>query len=51
MLPTRWTGFDVPTIVVDKPGWLSVKRRTNSILLMPASLRRPAMPEVSQFRS
>src|SRR6266516_3494384 len=50
MLLARWAGLDVPTIVVDRPGWLSVKRRTNSILLMPASLRRPAMPEVSQFR-
>jgi len=46
----RWTGFDVPTIVADRPGWLSVKRRTNSMLLIPASLSRPAMPEVFQFR-
>src|SRR5207245_11600285 len=50
MLLARWTGLDVPTIVVDRPRWLSVKRRTNSMLVMPASLRRPAMPQVSQFR-
>ena len=50
MLLARWTGFDVPTIVVDRPGWLSANRRTNFMLPMAASLSRSAMPEVSQLR-
>ena len=40
----------VPTIVVDSPGWLSVKRRMNSIAGIPASASSSWMPEVSQFR-
>src|ERR1035441_887548 len=50
MLVTRCAGFAVPTMVVDRPGWLRVKRRTNSIVDMPASASRSSMPEVSQFR-
>ena len=50
MLMARCPGFAVPTMVVDMPGWLRVKRRTNSIADMPASASTSSMPEVSQFR-
>jgi hypothetical protein len=50
MLPARCPGFAVPTMVVDRAGWLRVKRRTNSIAGMPASASRSSIPEVSQFR-